>query len=71
MHILSCALYNNWYPLLILLCYLLAPLPMSCFLCTHGGDSLLDGSGSKAAQHWAEFFSSMGVSVIVGLPIVL
>lgn len=71
-HILSCALYNNWYPLLILVCYVIAPLPMCCFLAARGGDSLLDASsGSKAAQHWAEFLSSVGVSVIVGLPFVL
>tara|TARA_B110001452_G_scaffold20320_1_gene16364 strand:- start:355 stop:717 length:363 start_codon:yes stop_codon:yes gene_type:complete len=70
-HILSCALYNNWYPLLILVCYVLAPVPMCCLLAFRGGDSLLDSGGSKTAQHWAEFLSAVGVSVIVGLPFVL
>ena len=59
--------------MLILLCYLIAPMPMACYLCARGGgDSLLDpSSGAKAAQHWAEFLSSVGIAVIVGLPIVL
>ena len=71
MHILSCALYNNWFPMVNLVAYLLAPLPILAYLSCGRGDSLLDDSVSKNAQHWAEFGSSVGLSVVVGLPIVM
>mmetsp|Transcript_16061 Transcript_16061/g.32487 ORF Transcript_16061/g.32487 Transcript_16061/m.32487 type:complete len:133 (-) Transcript_16061:136-534(-) len=71
MHILSCALFNNWWPMINLLSYCLAPLPLLAYWSSHGGDGLLDDSGNKAAQHWAEFASSVGAAVIFGLPLVM
>ena len=71
MHILSCALYNNWWPMVNLLTYCLAPLPLLTYWSTHGGDGLLDDSGSRSAQHWAEFASSVGAALVFGLPLVL
>ena len=51
MHILSCALYDNWWPMLTLIAYVLAPIPLCCYARASGGDSLF--SESKALQHWA------------------
>ncbi|KAJ3383651.1 Vacuolar protein sorting-associated protein 55, partial [Lobulomyces angularis] len=40
MSILSCALYNNWFPLFTIVAYLLAPFPnLICKrIAEHGGD---------------------------------
>lgn len=69
LHILSCALYRNWYPMLILVAYLLAPIPL-CLFARASRDDSFSGSGSKARQHWAEFLTSFLVSVVVGIPFV-
>ena len=71
LHVLSGALYDNWWPLLVLIAYVLAPLPLCLFARASGGDSLFGDTGSKAAQHWAEFLSTTLVSLIVGIPFVL
>ena len=36
-HILSCALYNNWWPMINLLTYCVAPLPLLAYWSTHSG----------------------------------
>ena len=69
LQILSCALYDNWYPLLNLIAYVLAPIPL-CLFARANNSSLFD-SGSKNAQHWAEFITLFLVTLIVGLPFVL
>ena len=71
LHVLSGALYDNWWTLLILIAYVLAPLPLCLFARASGGDSLFGDAGSKASQHWAEFLSTTLVSLIVGIPFVL
>ena len=40
-HILSCALYNNWWPMVNLLTYCLAPLPLLTYWSTHSDARLL------------------------------
>mmetsp|Transcript_1712 Transcript_1712/g.4806 ORF Transcript_1712/g.4806 Transcript_1712/m.4806 type:complete len:142 (-) Transcript_1712:584-1009(-) len=69
LHILSCALYDNWYPLIIMFAYLLAPIPLCLFARANSGDMF--DSGNKNAQHWAEFTTTSLVTIIVGLPFVL
>ena len=59
------------WPMINLLTYCLAPLPLLAYWSIHGGDSLLGDSGGGAAQHWAYFTSSAGAAVVVGLPLVL
>ena len=71
LHILSCALYDNWYPMLIVIAYVLAPIPLCLFARANGSDSVFSDSGSKGAQHWAEFITTFLVSIVVGVPFVL
>ena len=70
MHILSCALYDNFWPLIILIAYAIMPIPL-CLYARSAGDSAFDSGSSKAAQHWAEFTTTTLVSLVVGLPLVL
>ncbi|KAH3685408.1 hypothetical protein WICPIJ_003612 [Wickerhamomyces pijperi] len=73
--ILSGSLYNNWYPLYVVLVFLLAPLPN---LIVHGGsnDSYDDFLGSNynnssnGAGDFAKFITGMFVSSGVLIPIV-
>ena len=49
--------------------YLLAPLPIALYNMS-SGDSLLSES-NKSGQHWAEFFSTFLISLVVGTPFVM
>ena len=91
MHILACALWQNWFPAITCappllaprarappthhlhrragLGYLLAPLPIALYNMS-SGDSLLSES-NKSGQHWAEFFSTFLISLVVGTPFVM
>jgi hypothetical protein len=69
MHILSCALFDNYYPLLLLIAYAVAPVPMCLFARARGGGAF--DTGGKSAQHWAEFTTTFLVSLVVGIPFVL
>ena len=71
LHILACALYNNWWPSLILVSYLVAPLPLCLYARAARSESLFDSGGGKAAQHWAEFTSTSILTLIVGIPFIL
>ncbi|KAL7752752.1 Vacuolar protein sorting-associated protein 55 [Sorochytrium milnesiophthora] len=68
---LSCALYGNWLPLLVVLTYILAPLPnYICDRCTRSDDILSDNtsSGLKDAGY---FITSFLVVTGFALPISL
>uniref|UniRef100_A0A7S0J070 Vacuolar protein sorting 55 n=1 Tax=Calcidiscus leptoporus TaxID=127549 RepID=A0A7S0J070_9EUKA len=69
MHILSCALYNNWWPMLLVLAYLLMPIPL-VVIARARGDGFLE-SGSKHVLRWGEFFAAFVFSLIVGVPLIL
>ena len=68
LHILSCALYDNWWLMLILIGYALMPIPLCLFARANAGDIF---DSHKGAQHWAEFTTTMLISVIVGVPFIL
>ncbi|AQZ15127.1 VPS55 (YJR044C) [Zygosaccharomyces parabailii] len=68
--ILSCALFHNYYPLLDVLIFLLAPLPNSLF-----GKGSLDGAdfmseSAGEAQDLGHFLTGMFVTSGVALPAV-
>lgn len=68
--ILSCALYHNYYPLLDILIFLLAPLPHSLF-----GKGSLDGAdfmseNAGEAQDLGHFLTGLFVTSGVALPTV-
>lgn len=68
-HILSCALYQNWWPLIIFVGYGLLFCAYTCCICSRG-DGVFD-SGNKTAQHWAEFWTWFLISGVVGVPFVM
>ena len=69
MHILSCVLYNNWWPILALLAYVLMPLPLAV-IARARSDGFLE-SGSAHALRGGEFIAAFVLMIIVGLPFVL
>jgi len=68
MHILSCALYNNWWPLIAWLLYALMLLPLAVLM--REGESAFE-PGSAAAKHWSLFVLSTLITLVIGVPITL
>ncbi|OAD75849.1 hypothetical protein PHYBLDRAFT_158151 [Phycomyces blakesleeanus NRRL 1555(-)] len=72
--ILSCALYNNWWPLLVVATYVLAPLPNEIFgRCSeeHGSELWNDDDNSSSFTDAGRFIT--GILIVTGfcLPFVL
>ncbi|KAJ1801342.1 Vacuolar protein sorting-associated protein 55 [Coemansia sp. RSA 2399] len=67
--ILSCALYGNWWPLVVVFTYALAPLPNAIFGQYVSSDPLADVSSSVA--DFGRFVTSILVVSGLGLPVVL
>lgn len=67
--ILSCALYGNWWPLLVVFTYAIAPLPNALFGRYVSSDPLADVSTSVA--DFGKFLTAMLVVSGFGLPVVL
>ncbi|KAI7904009.1 vacuolar protein sorting 55 [Cokeromyces recurvatus] len=69
--ILSCALYYNWWPLLVVATYILAPLPNA--LCTRcaGEDDVMSGYYNSGIIDAGHFIT--GIFIVTGfcLPLVL
>jgi len=68
--ILSCALWQNWLPLLVALTFVLAPLPNSIFGHCRGDDSFASEEGSGAVD-LGRFVTSVTVITGFALPLVL
>ncbi|KAI8806754.1 vacuolar protein sorting 55 [Cladochytrium replicatum] len=68
--ILSCALYSNWLPLLVVLTYIIAPFPnMICKRLAGGGDFMADEN--RGILETGYFLTSFFVVSGFGLPLVL
>ncbi|KDR81632.1 hypothetical protein GALMADRAFT_221500 [Galerina marginata CBS 339.88] len=68
--ILSCALWQNWLPLLVALTFVLAPLPNALF--SHcGSDDLSSSYEGSAPIDLGRFITAMFVVTGFALPIVL
>ncbi|KAN0077276.1 Vacuolar protein sorting 55 [Tylopilus felleus] len=68
--ILSCALWNNWLPLLVALTFVLAPLPNALF--AHcGGDEFSSYEASTGPIDLGRFITSIIVVTGFALPVVL
>ncbi|KAK9469974.1 vacuolar protein sorting 55 [Dipodascopsis tothii] len=69
--ILSCALYNNWLPLLVVGVFLIAPLPNTiCERYQNSDDFMSEGSGSSAVdfgRYLTGFFVVTGLALPVAL----
>ncbi|KAJ1619027.1 vacuolar protein sorting 55-domain-containing protein [Pavlovales sp. CCMP2436] len=64
-HIFACAIYENWWPALVLLAYMCVPVPMLMFAIVNGGST--DRSGLR----WTEFSTSFFFTNVVGIPVLL
>ncbi|KAJ1910381.1 Vacuolar protein sorting-associated protein 55 [Tieghemiomyces parasiticus] len=67
--ILSCALYGNWWPLIVVFTYCLAPAPNAIFGRIRSSDPLADSS--SGAADIGRFITSMFIISGFGLPLVL
>lgn len=67
MHILACAMYNNWWPLMSLLLYALMLLPLAAL--ARQSESLFDSA--PTGFHWAIFLLASLVTLVIGVPIVM
>ncbi|WOL00003.1 vacuolar protein-sorting-associated protein [Canna indica] len=69
LQILACALYNNWWPMLTVLMYVLLPMPLLFFVGSNG-NSLMSSEGDG----WVNFTKFLtGASVVgsVAIPSIL
>ncbi|KAK9451907.1 vacuolar protein sorting 55 [Limtongia smithiae] len=78
--ILSCALFNNWLPLLVVGVFLIAPLPNAiCGRYAHGDDFMSEGSGNNVVdfgRYVTGFFVVTGLALpaalahsrVIGIP---
>ncbi|KAJ1956969.1 Vacuolar protein sorting-associated protein 55 [Dispira parvispora] len=68
--ILSCALYGNWWPLVVVFTYCLAPVPNAIFGRVNSSDPLADDSTGGAADV-GRFITAIFIVSGFGLPLVL
>ncbi|CAA2968531.1 vacuolar protein sorting-associated protein 55 homolog isoform X1 [Olea europaea var. sylvestris] len=71
LQILACALYNNWWPMLTVLMYVVLPMPLIFFA---GSDTSSLFSQSASSNSWVDATKFMtGASVVgsIAIPIIL
>jgi len=69
--ILSCALFNRYYPLLVVATYVLAPIPnWVCGRCANPDDFASEGGGN-AIIDFGKFVTGFLVTMGIALPIIL
>lgn len=69
--ILSCALFNNYYPLFDILIFLLAPLPNTLFSRrSYGSSDFMSDSSMNNGNDFAHFLTGMLVTSGFALPLV-
>lgn len=65
LHIFACAVYDNWWPMLVLLGYICVPVPLLMFAIIKGGSS------DRSGLHWTEFATSFFFTNVIGIPFLL
>lgn len=69
--ILSCALYSNWLPLLVVVMFVLAPAPNAiCSRCSPSDDFMSDSSSQSTIADFGRFFTGFLVFSGLALPAV-
>jgi len=69
--ILSCALWNKYYPLLVVATYVLAPIPnWVCSRCANPDDFASEGGGN-AIVDFGKFVTGFLVTMGIALPVIL
>ncbi|OAY63658.1 vacuolar protein sorting-associated protein 55 homolog [Ananas comosus] len=69
LQILACALYNNWWPMLTVLMYLILPMPLMFFV---GSDSSsIMSSGGDGWVNFTKFLTGASVVGSIAIPSIL
>nr|CAD1831099.1 unnamed protein product [Ananas comosus var. bracteatus] len=69
LQILACALYNNWWPMLTVLMYLILPMPLMFFV---GSDSSsIMSSGGNGWVNFTKFLTGASVVGSIAIPSIL
>ncbi|WVZ73245.1 hypothetical protein U9M48_021574 [Paspalum notatum var. saurae] len=69
LQILACALYNNWWPMLTVLMYLILPMPLIFFL---GSDtSSMMSNGGDGWVNFTKFLTGTSVVGSIAIPSIL
>ncbi|KAJ3694000.1 hypothetical protein LUZ60_009480 [Juncus effusus] len=69
LQILACALYNNWWPMLTVLMYLILPMPLLFFVGSDG-PSLMSTS-SNGWDKFTKFLTGMSIVGSIAIPSIL
>ncbi|KAF8689940.1 hypothetical protein HU200_017047 [Digitaria exilis] len=69
LQILACALYNNWWPMLTVLMYLILPMPLMFFL---GSDnSSVMSNGGDGWVNFTKFLTGASIVGSIAIPAIL
>jgi hypothetical protein len=71
--ILARGLVENWWPLFVLACFLLAPMPHVLFGWCYSGDEFMElvDERSRGLRDVADFLTGVALTSGIGLPIIL
>ncbi|KAK3183097.1 hypothetical protein Dsin_030383 [Dipteronia sinensis] len=68
MQILACALYNNWWPMLTVIMYVLLPMPLLFFV---GSDSSLLSESDNSWVNVTKFLTGASAVGSIAIPVIL
>ncbi|KMZ66541.1 Vacuolar protein sorting-associated protein-like protein [Zostera marina] len=68
LQILACALYNNWWPMLTVIMYVILPMPLMFFT---GPDSSLISSSEDGWANFTKFLTGASVVGSIAIPAIL
>ncbi|KAK9094520.1 hypothetical protein Scep_025989 [Stephania cephalantha] len=69
LQILACALYNNWWPMLTVLMYIVLPMPLLFFM---GSDnSFFDGGTENSWVDFTKFLTGASAVGSIAIPVIL
>ncbi|TVU27833.1 hypothetical protein EJB05_19360 [Eragrostis curvula] len=68
LQILACALYNNWWPMLTVLMYLILPMPLIFFL---GSDTSMMSNGGDGWVNFTKFLTGASIVGSIAIPSIL
>eukprot|EP00262_Sarcandra_glabra_P021317 TRINITY_DN8952_c0_g1_i1.p2 TRINITY_DN8952_c0_g1~~TRINITY_DN8952_c0_g1_i1.p2 ORF type:complete len:139 (-),score=16.88 TRINITY_DN8952_c0_g1_i1:114-530(-) len=69
LQILACALYNNWWPMLTVIMYVLLPMPLLFFAGSDSSSLISDGGGGWVDA--AKFLTGISVVGSIAIPVIL
>ncbi|KAK2662418.1 hypothetical protein Ddye_000992 [Dipteronia dyeriana] len=68
MQILACALYNNWWPMLTVIMYVLLPMPLLFFV---GSDSSILSESDNSWVNATKFLTGASAVGSIAIPVIL